>query len=154
MHVAALTVIKATFQRRVVQSVTLPDGNALAPGTLVLAAADAVASDPAYYPDPDKFDGLRFYNLRSSVGESTKNATHVQSQFVATSKTQLQFGFGRHACPGRWFASHVIKLVVVAMLLEYDFRFKAGEVRPKTFLFQTTNMPHPQNRIMVRKKVE
>lgn len=130
----------------------MSDGTVLPHNTLVLAAADAIAFDPAFYPDPDRFDGLRFYKLRQQADGSDKAVNKVRNQFVATSKTQVQFGLGRHACPGRWFASHVIKLVVASVLLEYDLKFRADEEKLNTFLFQTTNMPNPKTRILVKKK--
>ncbi|KAL9618286.1 MAG: hypothetical protein Q9160_006997 [Pyrenula sp. 1 TL-2023] len=142
----------ATFQRRATKPVKLSDGTSLPQGTLVLAPSDAVAFDPNFYPDPETFDGLRFHKLRQQADESGRAGDKVRHQFVATSKTQIQFGLGRHACPGRWFAGHVIKMVVAAILLRYDLKFRAGEDRPNTFLFQTTNMPHPRTRILMRKK--
>lgn len=116
----------------------------------MLAPADAISFDPNFYADPDTFDGLRFHKLRKQADGSAEVGAKVRHQFVATSKTQVQFGLGRHACPGRWFAAHVIKMVVAAVLLGYDLKFRDGEDRPSTFLFQTTNMPHPKTRIMVK----
>lgn len=118
----------------------------------MLAPAGAIAFDPSFYPDPERFDGLRFYKLRQEAEKDGSVAAKVRHQFVATSKTQVQFGLGRHACPGRWFAGHVIKMVVASVLLDYDLKFRDGEGRPGTFLFQTTNMPHPKTRILVKRK--
>ncbi|KAL2817756.1 cytochrome P450 [Aspergillus cavernicola] len=144
----------ATFQRRAMKPVKLRDGTVLPPGTLMLAPADAIAFDRTFYPDPETFDGLRFEKLRQQAVETGEVQGKVRHQFVATSKTQVQFGLGRHACPGRWFAGHAIKLVVASVLLNYDFKFRDGEVnKTKTFLFQTTNMPHPKTRILIRKKL-
>lgn len=130
----------------------MSDGTPLPQGTLVLAPAGAIAHDPSYYPDPERFDGLRFYRLRQEAEKEGSVAAKVRHQFVATSKTQVQFGLGRHACPGRWFAGHVIKMVVASVLLDYDLKFRDGEERPGTFLFQTTNMPHPKTRILLKRK--
>ncbi|KAL4894557.1 cytochrome P450 [Aspergillus ambiguus] len=144
--------LTATFQRRAMKPVKLLDNTILPQGTLMLAPADAIAFDPNFYPDSETFDGLRFYKLRYQPDVDHKAGSKVRHQFVATSKTQVQFGLGRHACPGRWFAGHVIKIVVASMLLNYDFKFRDGEKKPKTFLFQTTNMPSPKARILIRRK--
>ncbi|GIJ88793.1 hypothetical protein Asppvi_007720 [Aspergillus pseudoviridinutans] len=142
------TPLTATFQRKAVQRITLSDGTVLQPGTLALAPSNAIAFDPNIYPDPDKFDGLRFYKLRH---QNDSKANNIMYQFTAASKTQVQFGGGRHACPGRWFAAHLIKMVVAAILFKYDLKFRTGEERPKTWLFQTINTPDPKGKIMVRK---
>jgi cytochrome P450 len=142
----------ATFQRRAAKPVKLSDGTYLPKDTLMLAPAGAIAFDPSFYPEPEKFDGLRFYKLRQEAEKDGSVAARVRHQFVATSKTQVQFGLGRHACPGRWFAGHVIKMVVASILLDYDLKFREGEAKPATFLFQTTNMPHPKTRILMKKK--
>lgn len=130
----------------------MSDGTTLPQGTLALAPADAISFDPNFYPDPGRFDGLRFYKLRQLAEGSGRVGDKVRHQFVATSKTQVQFGLGRHAYPGRWFAGHIIKLVVASALLRYDLKFRDGEEKLKTFLFQTTNIPHPKTRILVRRK--
>ncbi len=73
-------------------------------------------------------------------------------QFVSTANTQLHFGGGRHACPGRWFASHEIKLILSALILEYDMKTKDGEGRPKNILFQSQLSPNPNAEIMFKSR--
>jgi len=45
-------------------------------------------------------------------------------QFVTTSPDSLAFGHGNHACPGRFFASNEIKVVLVEFLRNWEFRLK------------------------------
>ncbi|KAL4977327.1 cytochrome P450 [Aspergillus desertorum] len=147
--------LTATFQRRALKPLKLLDGTDIPAGTLLLAPADAIAFDPNFYPQPETFDGLRFYKLRRQAdekGSASKVGSKVRHQFVATSKTQVQFGLGRHACPGRWFAGHVIKMVVAGVLRDYDLKFREGEEKRRTFLFQTTNMPDPKTRVLMRRR--
>ena len=40
-----------------------------------------------------------------------------------TSETFLAFGHGRHACPGRFFAVHELKLLMAYIVLNYDVEF-------------------------------
>ncbi|KAH8433979.1 cytochrome P450 [Aspergillus melleus] len=138
--------LTATFQRKALRPITLSDGTSIAPGTFTLAPANAVNFDNAIYPNADTFDGLRFYKLRqSSVDEENKH------QLTSITKTQLQFGSGRHACPGRWFASHQIKLVLVKVIDGFELRLK-GDQRPKGLLFQTNQLPDPKAEILFRAK--
>ncbi|KAJ8203763.1 hypothetical protein LV158_007544 [Aspergillus fumigatus] len=109
------TPLTATFQRKAVQRITLSDGTVLQPGTLALAPSNAIAFDPNIYPNPEQFDGRRFYKLRH---QNNSKANNIIYQFTAASKTQVQFGGERHACPGRWFAAHLIKMVVAGDSLQ------------------------------------
>ena len=45
-------------------------------------------------------------------------------QFVTTSSESLNFGHGNHACPGRFFASNEIKVVLIELLRSWEFRLK------------------------------
>jgi cytochrome P450 len=60
-------------------------------------------------------------------------------QFVTTSSDSLVFGHGNHACPGRFFASNEIKVVMIELLRSWDFRLKwdfegkgGEEIRPRS----------------------
>lgn len=77
----------------------------------------AVSLDPAVFPDAARFDPLRFYRLRTAPG-----ADPSAHQFATVSEDALNFGWGRHACPGRFFAANEIKMVVAAVLLEWDVK--------------------------------
>ena len=39
----------------------------------------------------------------------------------------MNWGTGRHGCPGRHLASHEIKIVIANLLLTYDFKFAEGK---------------------------
>jgi cytochrome P450 len=77
---------------------------------------------------PSQFDGLRFYKLRKIPGNENKH------QFVTTSPESLNFGHGNHACPGRFFASNEIKVVLIELLRGWEWRFREGEGRPKNLV--------------------
>jgi cytochrome P450 len=38
----------------------------------------------------------------------------------------MGFGFGRHACPGRFFAANEIKLIVARLLMDFDIKMPEG----------------------------
>jgi cytochrome P450 len=140
-----LTGLIVTFQRSVLKPITLSDGTYLPTGTRIFAPSVAISSDPSIYEEPDHFDGLRFYNLRQRSPEDENTY-----QFISTSKTQMHFGGGRHACPGRWFASHEIKLILATLISRYDLRLKEGEGRPKNILFQSQLTPNPNAEILFK----
>lgn len=90
---------------------TLSDGTKLARNSII-AVASTRHWDAEYYPKPDKFDGARFLKLRAQPGKENS------SQFVSTSPDHLGFGHGQHACPGRFFASNEIKIMMCHILLK------------------------------------
>jgi hypothetical protein len=105
------------------RSVDLSDGTHLPAGTIVAVPNEAVNNDPENYPDPERFDGYRFVKLR----ERKEGVTSQYHQFVTSNKTSLNFGYGKHACPGRFFASAEIKMILAYMLLTYDFQLEDGK---------------------------
>lgn len=111
-----------SFMRKVNKSITLSNGQHIPAGVVIEVPADAVYSDSALWPDSEKFDGLRHYNLRRG-GSSTD---HARNQFVTTNEQNLMFGYGRHACPGRFFATNEIKMIVAKMILDYDIKMPGG----------------------------
>jgi cytochrome P450 len=46
---------------------------------------------------------------------------------VTVTKENMGFGYGRHACPGRFFAATEIKLIVARILLDYDLKLPEGQ---------------------------
>lgn len=86
----------------------------------------AINSDNSVFADADQFDPLRFYKLRRQAQEDGRVETSALNQFVSISQNSLPFGYGRHACPGRFFAADEIKMIVAQALLKYDFRLSEG----------------------------
>lgn len=113
---------------RIVQDpagITLHDGVHLPYGTHLSIAPHSISSDPAVIPNPDVFDGLRYYEQRrSNPGESMKH------QHATADKNHLHFGYGTWSCPGRFLASDELKMTLAALLLRYEFRYPEGSSRP------------------------
>ena len=64
----------------------------------------------------------------------------------------MSWGYGKHACPGRWFADAEIKMILVHMLLEFDFRFPDGKSRPESLEFETQNLPDRTATILLKRR--
>lgn len=76
--------------------------------------------DSSVWFEGEKFDGYRFHNLAQ---RSENAAIH---KYVTTSPDHLGFGHGRNACPGRFFASQTLKIILCHML-NYDFTIMVPE---------------------------
>lgn len=92
--------------------------------------------DPEYYPEPSKYDALRFSQPREEyealATEAKSSATTLKMKnlsVVTTGDKFLGFAHGRHACPGRFFVAIELKLILAHLLLEYDV--EPLKVRPQ-----------------------
>lgn len=111
----------------VMDPITLSTGHRLPKGTRIALNSGAVhmspqtqTFSPEYNPSenkpPHEFDGFRFYRLRKMAGKEKKHL------FVTVSPESLTWGYGNHACPGRFFADNELKVILIELLRKWDFR--------------------------------
>ncbi|KAF4982776.1 hypothetical protein FZEAL_1677 [Fusarium zealandicum] len=112
----------ASFQRKVLQPFTLSNGQTIPKGVTIEVPAVAVNTDSKVFPNAEKFDPLRFYKLRQQAKDNGSGEKAALNQFVSVNQSSLTFGFGRHACPGRFFAANEIKMILANTLLRYDIK--------------------------------
>ncbi|RYN54751.1 hypothetical protein AA0118_g9129 [Alternaria tenuissima] len=137
-----------SFGRRVLKGITLSNGQYIPAGVLIEVPAAAIYLDSEHYPSSSEFDGFRSYKLRSSG----KAADIARNQFVTTNETNLGFGYGRHACPGRFFAANEIKMILARLILEYDIGMPNGETeRYPNIEMGRQSIPHPGKTLTFKK---
>jgi cytochrome P450 len=128
----------------------------------------AIENDPDLVPDPEKFDGLRYYRLATGMemngfvpSKGGLTGSTDDYRFSTPSPTSLSFGYGRAACPGRFFASLVIKMIMVKLLSEYEFRFVPKQdrygnecpgQRPTNYMFHEFLFPWPWDWMQVKRR--
>ncbi|KAI0441437.1 cytochrome P450 monooxygenase [Xylaria telfairii] len=112
--------IFTAMRRSVDADIVLPDGTLVKKGSRIHIDTHRMA-DPEVYESPEVWKGDRFLELRSQPGKENL------AQLVATSVDHLGFGHGEHACPGRFFASHEVKISLCHLLMKYDW-----ELAPET----------------------
>jgi len=142
------------------KGVTLSSGLHLPHGTYFAAAHPQMTASVSYRETPelpqpsfDEFHPFRYSDLRSYEGEENKH------QFVTTSPESVAFGHGQWACPGRFFASNEIKVILIELLRNYDIGLgpngegQGGEFqRPKTYTVDTSYIPDPTAKIFFRRR--
>ena len=101
--------------------ITLSDGLHLPAGTRICHASIALAKDPTIVPDPNVFDGFRYYTKRIVYPEDA-----AKYQYVSVLPETLQFGAGQGVCPGRFYAANMAKIVLVRFLMEFDMKYLDG----------------------------
>lgn len=119
----------STFTRKVTKPITLSNGQVIPAGVFIEVPSQSLMHDPDVIEDPQKFDAFRSYRARETarVGGVNKAGAAAANQLVTVSPTGLNWGYGRHACPGRFFAANEIKMIVGRALLDYDIRNADGE---------------------------
>ena len=137
-----------SMHRVMLQDYQLPDGTVLSKGAHVSMPVNAIQNDPEVTPQPEIFDGLRYYKLRQKEGES-----HMH-QFSTTQENILNFGHGPNSCPGRFFASLEIKIILGRLIMDYDWRFLEGSGRPANVHAHEFIFPNPDAEIQLRKRKE
>lgn len=127
---------------------TLSNGQYIPAGARIEAPAYSAYHDSAFYPDSEKFDGFRFSKLREQGGATI----HARNQFVTTNEQNLLFGYGRHACPGRFFASNELKMILVHFLQKYEFKNADGskELYPHVKSARSLS-PDPSKNLLFKK---
>jgi len=98
---------------------TLPHGATIAFGNPFLPGSDVfyppLTNPTTDMPPLDQFYPWRFSDIR------TNDPTQLnQHQFVTVDANNAQFGYGRHACPGRFFASNEIKVLISELVRRFD----------------------------------
>ncbi|PYI10664.1 ent-kaurene oxidase [Aspergillus sclerotiicarbonarius CBS 121057] len=140
-----------TFDRVLKAPMTLSDGTKLPKDTHIAMPTDAMLYDQAYLPgggDPNSFDPFRYARLRQ------KQENSHRYQLAMTDSTSLPFGHGKHACPGRFFASSEAKLLLCNLLLRYEIRLPDGQERPRNLLVAENLVPDPAARLLFRKRAD
>nr|AFO69293.1 P450 monooxygenase [Epichloe gansuensis] len=134
-----------TFRRIVREQITLSDGYQLQPGQQIAIPAKCINTDSTILPDAHLFQPFRWL----------KQSDTANTSFSNSSALNLQFGFGRYACPGRFIASYMIKAIVSRILLEYDFKLD-GEFpsrRPPNIVHGDKILPN-RNAVVLLRRLE
>ncbi|KAF8642415.1 hypothetical protein AX16_009680 [Volvariella volvacea WC 439] len=77
-------------------------------GTTVLPNVWAMLHDPVQYPEPFRFRPERYMDRERNVNDGINR------------HPDAAFGFGRRACPGRWFAFDSLWIAVASILSVFD----------------------------------
>ncbi|KIX05632.1 uncharacterized protein Z518_03604 [Rhinocladiella mackenziei CBS 650.93] len=93
---------------------TMKDGTLVPKGTIIFLNEKAIYDDEEIFDSPKTFNPWRMYQRRQKEGEAQKH------QWVMASPTHLHFGYSKHACPGRFFASNEIKVLIALLIMRYD----------------------------------
>lgn len=135
------------MSRLATQRVVLSDGTVIPKGSITCVDASSMW-DPKLHDSPDKWDPYRFYNLRKGTKEQQRYAG-----FVSTAPEHLAFGYGKFACPGRFFTANELKIALINILLKYDIKFEDG-VTPKFIRYGIQGITDMTVKLSIRRRKE
>jgi aspirochlorine biosynthesis cytochrome P450 monooxygenase len=155
-------------QRTAREEVVLEDLR-LEPKSRIAFPAAGTNMDPENHKDALTFDGFRFagseYSPRS---EGRINASTADSKFPSyvcmldsTVRAQLtrseRWGFGNQACPGRFYAVRLVKLIFGRLLHEYEFDWASSAAEntremPKGMCIEGMFLPDIKSRIRIKSR--
>ncbi|KAJ7200357.1 cytochrome P450 [Mycena pura] len=131
----------------------LSTGAVLPYGSFVCVAARATHSDPANYENPNNFDGFRFAREREAQAANADPDKDIfKRHMISTAPDHLPFGTGKHACPGRFFASTELKAMLAHVVMNYDVKAEVDGVRPQNKEFAGRVSPNPKGKVLFRKR--
>ncbi|KAK2746282.1 hypothetical protein FQN55_005710 [Onygenales sp. PD_40] len=129
-------------------------------GAMVSILGLGVHRDQDIYEDPMKFDPWRFARQQKN-NENQQNDSFTSLSLTATSAHNLIFGYGRHACPGRFLADAKLKILLVLLLMNYDLALvgengsvNGGGKRPSNQWIMEVSFPPTgrKGRILARRR--
>jgi len=109
-----------------------------------------ISQDPEIFPNPEKFDPLRYYRKRTEQGLIGNS-----SQYLATtpSSEHMVLGHGHQACPGRFFAVNEVKLIIVCFLMNFDMKQPERQRESRLHVpFEEYFVLNPTLKLMLRRK--
>jgi cytochrome P450 len=104
--------------------------------------------DEDVYPSSKEFVASRFEAMRdpSNPGKTAR------VQMISTNPEYILFGFGKHACPGRFFAVNELKVIISHLILNYEVKFEKQRDYPPPSWSGQMYVPNQEAEIMIRKK--
>ncbi|CAD6446127.1 07e2d06f-0f1a-4817-b94b-a3839b216dd0 [Sclerotinia trifoliorum] len=135
-----------SLRRKAMGSYVFKDGYHVKDGDWICVPQRAIMRDPTIYSQPEVFDAFRFVN-RSETRHSSSNT----SRFTDIRTFFPFWGLGKQACPGRFYADFIIKIVLADILQNYNIRIREVSKR-RTFTWRSSIMPLPTAQFDIRLK--
>lgn len=141
-----------SLRRKVLQPFTLDDGTMLAKGDIACIPLRPLLQDPDIYTEALTFNPYRFVN--SGQLDKSKHSISTASDFTDADITFPIWGLGKRACPGRHYASHLLKLILAQILVHYDLKMADDSLHNKSrhFFWRSAIVPRARASLHFRER--
>ncbi|KAG5758070.1 hypothetical protein H9Q72_013797 [Fusarium xylarioides] len=130
------------------KGVTFPSGTHVPKGLRIAVPGYSVLQDSEIYPEPKSYKPLRFYDARRN--EADEYVKSARNALPTATQDFLAWGLGRNACPGRFFVSNEIKMLLAYVLLNYDIEHLTE--RPRNTWIAQNRIPPMKATLRVRRR--
>ncbi|KAF5548965.1 ent-kaurene oxidase [Fusarium mexicanum] len=121
--------------------ITLDNDIYVPSGVHIEVPMHSIHMDEAFYTDAGTFKPSRFVDGTSA----SRSAVTLDESF-------LGFGYGKNACPGRFLGSHVMKVVLAYLVMNYDVDF--GHEEPPMKTMWEYRIPRESTAIKIRRRIQ
>lgn len=122
------------------------------PGTRLMYPTQSIHIDPDYWDDPLRFDAFRFSDRAGEEGAGG-GAEEEREDLVDLTTSFLAWGYGKKACPGRWFASQTLKQTLAYMVMNYEVEV-VGDPPKKRRALLNAMVPPTDVKLRFRRRTE
>ncbi|KAF4622725.1 hypothetical protein G7Y89_g14301 [Cudoniella acicularis] len=133
---------RIVYMRAILENHTLSTGLELKKGQYLCVSGANRAMDPTLFPNPEEYDALRAFKDLDGHRTRPFNNSHAED---------FRWGSGRWACPGRYIATLLTKIIIVKLVNEYDFGFPTGSP-PQTTSLHEFNFMLPNTEFLMRRR--
>lgn len=130
------------MHRLVLNDIELSDGTLISKDSILGISVDQMWN-ANLYDSPAVWNPHRFYQM-SQAGDKAGSLT-------STSPDYLAWGYGKHACAGRFFVAQEVKVALSQLLLHYEWRLVPSSEPTKPLELGLTLAADPMARVMVRR---
>ncbi|KAI0023353.1 hypothetical protein F4780DRAFT_77300 [Xylariomycetidae sp. FL0641] len=103
---------------------------------------------PDHYPEPSRFNGFRFVDTRAVKLEGSFGISQPRpSKLTDVDSTWHVWGTGRMACPGRYYAVAVMKVIMGQIILNYDCDL-VDRTSSRLVTWRSTMLPKPSTKVV------
>ncbi|KAM0802496.1 cytochrome P450 [Usnea florida] len=131
-----------SIRRKVLAPYTFSDGTHFTEGSWACVPQRSLMRDVKNYPSASSFQGFRFMPSSGSP---------CGSKFTDTGPKFPFWGAGKRVCPGRFYASVALKIMVAHVLLDFDFRLLSPEAS-RTFSWRSAIIPRSSTVLQMRRR--
>ncbi|KDR84440.1 hypothetical protein GALMADRAFT_713260 [Galerina marginata CBS 339.88] len=130
--------------RKVMKDFVFSDGTVVPAGYTLYVNSHGSHHDEQLYPSPGNFDGFRF----------VREDSLEQPLMAKPTLDYNPFGYGKHACPGRFSAAYQLKTMLAHVIMTYDLKSEDGTHLSSTTCVEAGFNPNVEAKLYFRRRSE